>query len=174
MEEQRPPSTVKIATKYGLIQGVLAFLLFLVVTLTGMKQNWVSSVINIVVLVVLMVLAHREFKKTHEGMMTYGQGLGSGTLLSVVASVLTAVLLYIYVGFINTGYPAAALKAQQAVLEQRGLSGAQLDQAMAFTGAMLTPVGIVITALVSGVIVGFIVSLLVSIGTRRSDPRAVF
>ncbi len=173
MEEQRAPGIVKIATKYGLIQGVLAFLLFLIVTLTGMKQNWVSSVVSIVLLVVLMVLAHREFKKSHEGIMTYAQGLGSGTLLSVVASVITCVLLYIYVNYINTGYPAAALQAQQAVFEQRGLTGAQLDQSMAMTGAMLTPTGIVVTSLVSGVIVGFIVALIVSAFTRVSDPRAV-
>ena len=173
MEEQRAPSIVKIATKYGLIQGVFAFVVFLVVTLAGIKQNWVSSVVDIVALVVLMVLAHREFKKTHEGIMTYGQGLGSGTLLSVVASVITCVLLYIYVNYINTGYPAAALQAQQAALEQRGLTGAQLDQAMAFTGAMLTPTGLVVTSLIFGVIIGFIVALLVSLGTRESDPRAV-
>ena len=173
MEGQRPPGIVKSATKYGLIQGVLGFLLFVVVTLTGMKQNWASSVVNIVLLVVLMVLAHREFKKTHEGIMTYGQGVGSGTVLAVVASVLSCVLLYIYVGFINTGYPAAALQAQRTALEQRGMTGAQLDQALTMTSTMLTPTGIVITALVSGVIVGFIVALIVSAFTRVSDPRAV-
>jgi uncharacterized membrane protein (DUF485 family) len=173
MEPQQPASIGRLAVKYGLIQGALAFVLFLVVTLSGMKQNWVSSVINIAVLIVLMVLAHREFKKTHEGIMTYGQGVGSGTLLSVVASVLTCILLYIYVGFINTGYSAAALQAQRVVLEQRGLAGAQLDQALAFTGAMLTPTGIVVTALISGVIVGVLVALIVSIFTRDSDPRAV-
>ena len=173
MEEQRAPGIAKIATQYGLIQGVLSFLLFLIVTMTGLKQNWVSSVIGIVLLVVLMVLAHRAFKKTHEGIMTYGQGVGSGTLLSVVASVLTSVLLYIYVNFINTGYPAAALQIQQAALEQRGLSGAQLDQALVVTRIMLTPTGIVVTSLISSVIVGFIVALIVSIFTRDSDPRAV-
>jgi hypothetical protein len=173
MDEQRAPGIFKIATKYGLIQGVIAFLLFVVVTMAGIRQNWLSSIVNIVLLVVLMVLAHREFKKTHEGIMTYGQGVGSGTLLSVVASVLACVLLFIYVKYINTGYPAAALQVQQAALEERGLTGAQLDQALAMTSAMLTPVGIVISSLVSGVIMGFIVALIVSIFTRDSDPRAV-
>ena len=172
MEEQRTSSIGKVATKYGLIQGVLAFLLFLVSALTGMKQNWLS-VVSLVLLIVLMVLAHREFKKGHEGVMTYGQGLGSGTLLSVISTVLTCVLLYIYVNLINTGYPAAALKIQQQALEQRGLTGAQLDQAMTFTGAMLTPTGIVVSTLITGVVVGFVVALIVSAFTRVSDPRAV-
>jgi hypothetical protein len=174
MEEQRAPGVGKIAIKYGVIQGVLGFLLFVIVAMTGLKQNWMTSSVSIVVLVVLMILAHREFKKTHENMMTYGQGVGSGTLLSVVASVVSAVLLYIYVGFINTGYPAAALKIQRAAMEERGISGPQLDQAMAMTSAMLTPVGIVITSLISGIIVGFIASLIVSAFTRARDPRAVY
>jgi hypothetical protein len=173
MEAQRPPSISRIATKYGLIQGVIGFALFVIVVMTGMRQNWMTSSISIITLVVLMVLAHREFKKTHEGIMSYGQGVGLGTLLSVVASVLSCILLYIYVGYINTGYPAAALQVQRATLEARGMSGAQLDQAMSMTSAMLTPTGIVITALVSGVIVGFIVALIVSIFTKDSDPRAV-
>jgi uncharacterized membrane protein (DUF485 family) len=172
METQRAPGISRFATKYGLIQGVVGFVLFLIVAMTGMKQNWMSAV-NVVVLIVLMVLAHREFKKSHEGIMSYGQGVGLGTLLSVVASVLGCVLLYIYVSFINTGYPAAALQVQRAALEERGMSGAQMDQAMAMTSAMLTPAGIVITALVSGLIVGFIIALIVSAFTRESDPRAV-
>src|SRR5262245_16969796 len=128
MEAQQPPSLGKIAMKYGLIQGVIGFVLFLATALIGTRQNWLTSLISIITLVVLMVLAHREYKRPHEGMMSYGQGVGSGTLLSVVASVLGCILLYLYVSFINTGYPAAALKAQQAAFEQRGMTGAQLDQ----------------------------------------------
>ena len=172
MEEQRAPSIARIATKYGLILGVLSFVIFLVVTMTGIQQNW-SSLVNIVLLIVLMVLAHQEFKKTHDGMMTYAQGLGSGTLVSIVATVVTCVLLFIYVEYINTGYLAAAMQTQQAALEQRGMTGAQAQQAMSMTAAMLTPVGIVITSLVTGVIAGFIVALIVSIFTRKGDPRAV-
>ena len=172
MEEQRAPSIARIATKYGLILGVLSFVIFLVVTMTGIQQNW-SSLVNIVLLIVLMVLAHQEFKKTHDGMMTYAQGLGSGTLVSIVATVVTCVLLFIYVEYINTGYLAAAMQTQQAALEQRGMTGAQAQRAMSMTAAMLTPVGIVVTSLVTGVIAGFIVALIVSIFTRKGDPRAV-
>ena len=164
---------MKIATKYGLIQGVLGFLLFLVVAMTGMRQNWLTTSISIIALVVLIVLAHREYKKTHEGIMSYGQGVGVGTLLSVVASVLSSILLYIYVGFINTGYSAAALKIQRAAMEERGMSGAQIEQALSMTSAMLTPVGIVVAGLISGMIFGFIVALVVSAFTKCADPRAV-
>lgn len=175
METQvrQPPSAMKIATRYGLIQGVIGFLLFVIVVMTGVRQNWMTSSINIVVAVVLIVLAHRTFKKENEGIMSYGRGVGVGTLLSVVASVVSCILLYIYVGFINTGYPAAALKIQQTALEERGMSGAQLEQAVSMTSAMLSPVGIVIVGLISGIVAGFVVALIVSAFTKCNDPRAV-
>ena len=173
MDEQSTPGIGRIAMKYGLIQGVLSFVLFLVVTLAGIKQSWVLSTANTVLLIVLMVLAHREFKRTHEGMMTYPQGLGSGTLLSSAATVVSCVFLYVYINYINTGYLAVAMQAQQAALKQRGITGAQAEQATAVTAAIMTPVGIVVTSLVTGGIGGFVVALIVSIFTRDSDPRAV-
>jgi len=87
--------------------------------------------------------------------------------------VLSSILLYIYVGFINTGYSAAALKIQRAAMEERGMSGAQIEQALSMTSAMLTPVGIVVAGLISGMIFGFIVALVVSAFTKCADPRAV-
>jgi hypothetical protein len=172
MEEQRAPGIGKIATKYGFILAVVSFVVFVLGTMMGIKQNW-TSVVSIVLLIVAMILAHQEFKKTHEGMMTYPQGLGSGTLLSVVAAVVSCALIYVYVKYINAGYLAAAMEAQRTELQQRGITGAQADQAMAMAGAMLTPGGIVVTSLISGVVVGFIVALIVSIFTRKGDPRAV-
>jgi len=173
MEQQRPPGIGRIATKYGLILGVLLFLLFLAGALTGINQGWALPTVNAVLLIVLMVLAHREFKRTHEGAMRYPQGLGSGTLLAIVATVIQCALSYVFIKYINAGYLAAVMQAQRAALEQRGLSGAQLQQAMAFTSAMMTPVGFVVAGLITGVILGFIVALIVSIFTHVDDPRAV-
>lgn len=173
MQEQRAPSLVAIATKYGVIQGVLSFVVFFAVTLAAVKQNWVGSLGSIVLLIVLMALAHREFKRTHEGMLRYSQALGSGTLLSIISAVITCLLIYLYVKYFNTGYAAAVLENQRAALAARGVTGAQAQQAMAITASMTTPVGIVVTSLIGGVIVGFIVALIVSIFTQKADPRAV-
>ncbi len=173
MAEQRAPGIVGIAATYGLIQGVLSFVVFLVGTMAHIKQSWVTSAVSAAILIVLMVLAHRKFKGTHGGMMTYPQGLGSGTLLSTVAAIVSAVLVYVYVKYINTGYVAAVLQTQRAALAQRGITGAQAQQAMAITGAITSPVGLFITSIIAGVIVGFIVALIVSIFTQKGDPTVV-
>jgi len=173
MDEKPPTSIPGIATKYGLFQGVLAFVVFLAGTRASINQNWGIAAVSAVIFIVLMVLAHREFKRTHQGMMTYPQGLGSGTLLAVVGAVVSSVLTYLYVRYVNAGYLATLMHTQQVALQQRGITGAQARQAMAIYGVMMTPVGIFISRLISGVIVGFIVALIVSIFTQKGDPRVV-
>jgi len=120
---------------------------------------------------VLVVLAHRELKRTHQGMMTYPQGLGSGTLLAVVGALVSGVLTFLYVKYINPGYVAVLMHTQQVALEERGITGAQAQRALAMAGRMMTPVGIFVSRLITGVIVGFIVALIVSIFTQKGDPR---
>ena len=173
MEEQKAPGMVRIAAKYGLIQGVLSFLVFFVGAVTGIRGNWVPSLVNLAILVVLMVLVHREIKRTHAGRMTYAQGLGSGTLFAAIGTAISCVFTYIYVKYINTGYVAGLVKAQRDAIAARGMSGAQAEQAMAMASAIVTPVGIAVTGLITGVIVGFILALIVSIFTQVDDPRAV-
>jgi hypothetical protein len=171
MAEQRAPGIGGIATKYGLILGVLSFILNLASTLAGIKPTWVAVVVHTALLILLMVLAHREFKRTHGGIMTYPEGLGSGTLLSSIAAVITAILAYVYLRYINGASLAAAIQTQRATLEQRGITGAQADQAMGIVGAIMTPLGIAILSLIAAVIVGFIVALIVSIFTKRTTLR---
>lgn len=172
MQEQPASRIVGIATKYGLVQGVLSFAIFLVPTLMGIRAGWMTSAVDYGLLVVLIVLAHQEWKRKNAGKMTYPQGLGSGTLLSSVAALATCVLVYLYVKYINTGYVAALVQAQRTALAQRGITGAQAEQALAFTAAIRTPVGVAVTSLITGVIAGFILSLIVSIFTQK-DPRAI-
>jgi hypothetical protein len=142
---------------------------FLVRTLTGVQHAWVAPAVDALLLILLMVVAHREFKNADDGMMTYPQGLGSGTLLATEAAVVTCVLVYVYVTYIDTGYMSSAIQLQRAALQQRGITGAQAEQALAIMGAVMTPAGVAITTLVRQVVLGFIVALVVSIFTQKGD-----
>jgi hypothetical protein len=172
MEVKRAPGIARTVTKYGLIQGVVSTAVSIVSTLAAIKPSWAGGVLTTTLLVVLIILAHREFKNTHNGVMAYGEGLWAGTLLSIIAAVAGAVLFYIYVRYINTNFFATAIRAQQALLEQRGITGVQAQQAMGIVGAVMTPVGIAVSSLISGVVVGFIVALIASIFTQSATARS--
>lgn len=169
MKEQRTSGIGGIATKYGLILGGLSFLVFLAIMLTGIQGNWLSRMLVAALLIVFMILAHQEIKKSRGGMLSYGQALGSGTLLAGVAAVLRCIFMYVYVKYINTGFFAAALRMQRAAMERRGITGEQAQRAMSLTAPLMTPVGLVVISLITGVIGGFIVALIVSIFTQKGD-----
>ena len=169
MNERRTSGIGGIATKYGLILGVLSFVVFLAMILTGSRQNWLSTVIMAALVIALMILAHQEFKKTHDGMMSYGQALGAGTLLASVAALVKCIFMYVYVAYINTGFFAAAIRMQRAAIQARGVTPEQAQRAMSLTAPLMTPVGLVVISLITGIIGGFIVALIVSIFTQKSD-----
>jgi len=173
MEEKRTRGILSIAVKYGIILGVLVFAVFVGGTRLSSRQNWVASVVDTVLVIVLMVLAHGQFKRTHAGMMRYAQGLGIGTALTSSAAVLRCLLTYLYLKFLNTHYLATVLQLQRAALAQRGITGQRAQQAMAITAILGTPAAIATTALIIGLIGGFIIALIVSIFTQKDDPRAV-
>lgn len=173
MEAQSGRGIAAIASRYGLIQGAIAFILFLSETFIGVRFGSAVSVINWVILVILIILAHAEFKRTHAGIMTYGQGLGSGTLLAAVAAVIDSILVFIYLKYINSGFLAVMAQAQRSAIERRGITGAQAQQALTIVSAFRTPLVIALSSLVTAVIVGFIISLIVSIFTQKADPQAV-
>ena len=172
MEAQRAPGIAKTVTKYGLIQGVVAFAISILATLTGIKPSWLGGLLTTAVLIVFVILAHREFKRTHNGVMTYPEGLWSGTLLAVIAAVVAAVLIYVYAQYIDSGFTTTIMRAQQAALAQRGITGAQAQQAMGIIGAVTTPVGLAVSSLITEVILGFIVSLIASIFTQSATARS--
>jgi hypothetical protein len=172
MEAKRAPGITKVVAKYGLIQGVVSTAVSIVNTLAAIKPSWAGGVLTTALLVVLIILAHREFKNTHNGVMAYGEGLWSGTLLSIIAAIVGAGLFYVYVQYINTNFFATALRAQQALLEQRGITGAQAQQAMGIVGAVMTPLGIAVSSLISGVVVGFVIALIASIFTQSATARS--
>lgn len=173
MEAQSNRGIGAIALKYGLIQGAISFILFLLETFAGTRYGSAVTAVNAVVLIVLIILAHSEYKRTHAGMMTYPQGLGTGTLLATIAAAVDAILVFIYLKYINSGYLVTVVQAQRAAIERRGISGAQAQQALTIVSAFRTPLVIVLTTLVTSIIGGFIISLIVSIFTQKEDARAV-
>jgi hypothetical protein len=173
MEAQLSRGITAIALKYGPIQGAISFILFLLGTIAGIRFGSAVTAANAVVLIVLIILAHSEYKRAHQGMMSYPQGLGSGTLVAAIGAVVDAILVFIYLKYINSGYLVTIAQAQRAAIERRGISGAQAQQALTIVAAFRTPLLIVLTSFVTAVIVGFIISLIVSIFTQKEDSRAV-
>ncbi len=171
--EEDGPSIKSVAIKWGLINGVIGIASFIIYDMLGViGESWVSF-IGSAIFIVILVLAHNEFKKEGNGYMSYGQGLGLGTLTSLIASIISGIFMFVYMSFINTALQSMMLDKQIQSMEESGQPQSQIDQAMPFLEMTTSPTAMLIFSIVFGVFFGFIIALIVSIFTKNQEPEFV-
>lgn len=171
MEETKDVSLKSVAIKYGFINGLVGVILFTVIDMAGLSTNAVAPWIGFVVMAVLMFLAQKEFIKGGDGFMNYGQGLGLGTLMSVVSGVISSIYTFIYVSYINTAYFENMKELQIVKLEEQGMSDAQIEQTMQMMDSFSGPVPTAIFGILGTVFFGFLIALIVSAIAKKSRPE---
>ena len=170
MNEQ--PSTARIALKWGAILGLALVLITLVMYLTDQTTNSWFSVLTVVAMVTCLVLAMRDFRSLNGGYMSYGEGLGTGALLSAVAGLISAAFITFYNVVIDpTVQQRAFEKARERLEEQGNLSDEQIDQAMEISQKFQSPGFTFIAGIFGTLIMGFLLSLIVAAFIRRNKTN---
>lgn len=170
-EENEFPTTKSVAKKWGIISGLTAVVFFLIIDLAGLAGNQSVSWLWYLVFIVLVVMGHKEFKSEGDGYMSYGQGLGIGTLTGVFSALISNIFFFIYVSFISSGFIEVIKEKQIMDMQDRGMSDAEIEQAMGFSEFFMTPVAMSIMGFVFTVFFCFLVSLIVSIFTKNQAPE---
>ncbi len=165
------PTTTSVALRYGLLTGLVSVIFSLILYLTKLDQS-PAKWIGVAILAAGIYLAHIEFKKKNGGFMEYGQGLGIGTLLSVVDGILSGVFIYIYVTFVDINWVQRSMDVTRGQMEARGqMTDEQIDQAMEMTAMFMTGPALLIVSIVVNLLLGFILSLIISAITKNSRPE---
>ena len=170
-DDDMEKATVKsVSMKWGLILGVVSIALFIVYVLIDViGESWVSW-IGLIPLILVVVLAHKEFKDDGNGFMSYSQGLGIGTLVSLYSAIVSSAFNFIYVKFIDTEFTANLMEKIEMQWEEAGMTDQQMDAARGFTETMMSPVVGFFIGIVFAVFFGFIISLIISAITKNPDP----
>ncbi|MEQ9305719.1 MAG: DUF4199 domain-containing protein [Marinoscillum sp.] len=175
MEETKDVSMKSVAIKYGVIGGLIGIIFFVIQDFAGLAGDpdfgWVSMVISIAITAVIIALAQKEYKANGDQFMNYGEGLGLGTLLSVVSGLLSSVFTYVYVSFINPTFVENIRQQQIVAMEEKGLSDAEIEQGMKMAENFSGPTALFIFGLLGAVFFGFLISLVVSAFLKKSRPE---
>lgn len=141
--------------KYGLFTALGLVAYFLLMKLLNLEQIIELRFLNGVIMAIGVTLAIRGFKQRRQGQIGYFQGLGTGIITSVVATVLFAVFMLIYI----KAYDDDLLNV---------IAGDQL-----FGDSMAITPGIVIfmVLMLEGVISGFMVSFIAMQWFKRRDHK---
>lgn len=174
MEEQlNKPSVMSVALKYGVIAGIISILVSLIRIIVfesnPMENDWKISLLGGVIGIVIIVLAHQEYKQDGDGYMSYGKGFGIGFLTTLFSFILSTIFLFFYLFVIDPAlYEDIWVKAEDQMRDQ-GQSEEAIELGLNIGRKMMW----IIVVLV-GIFMSAILSAVVSIFTQKNNPEADF
>lgn len=167
-----PVTTTSVAMRYGLLTGVVSVIYSFILLAANLEQNTALSLLSLVILIVGIFLAHKNYKEANGGFMSYGQGLGIGTIVSIIAGLLGGIFRYVYMEFIDPAATQRAIDQARAKLEEAGnMSDAQIDQAVQMSQRFSSGAMGLVFAIIGSAIIGFLITLIIAAVTKHNRPE---
>ncbi|WP_205500655.1 DUF4199 domain-containing protein [Rufibacter psychrotolerans] len=170
MNEQTVTPT-SAGLRYGLITGFILIIYSLVLYLTELNENTWLSALGFLILVGGLFFAFKYFKADHAGFMSYGQGLGTGTILGAVVGVLVGIFSAVYINLIDPSIMQKQIDLQVEQMENRGLSDEQIEQSLEMVNTFSGPVPTVLMSILLYALGAFLLSLVIAAIMKRSRPE---
>jgi ABC-type transport system involved in multi-copper enzyme maturation permease subunit len=161
---------------YALILTICGALLNLLLFFTGFQTEklatgqyfqWLGFVMMFAILW-LGIKAVRD--EAPEKGMSYGRGVGTGTLISLYSGLMSSIYSFIHFKFVNPQFADYQLALIRPKWEAAGMPEAQMDQAEKVTRAMMGPVAQAIMTPIMVVLFGLILSLIIAAILKRPAP----
>jgi hypothetical protein len=163
--------TVKqVGLKYGIYLALVSIIYTLILQILGLAANRWLGYVGLIFIIIALILAHRDFKRVNE-YMSFGQGLGISMLIVTISSVLGSIFSYIYIKFVDNSMLDVIREQAIVQMEERGMSDTQIDQAMEMQAKFTTPEMILVFGILGGIFFGFIIALIVTAITKKSNPE---
>lgn len=137
---------------------------------TGQYLNWLGFVIMFAVLW-LGIKAVRE--EAPEKGLSYGRGVGTGTLISLYSGLMSSVYSFIHFKFVNPEFADYQLALIRPKWEAAGIGDAQMEQMEKMTRTMMGPVAQAIMTPIFVVLFGLILSLIIAAILKRPAPDQI-
>ena len=166
-----PVTTTSVALRYGMLTGLVSILFSFGLNIMHQESS-PARYISFAILVGGIVLAMNAFKTQNQGFMSYGQGLGIGTVLSAVVGLISGVFAYVYMTFIDPEMLGRVTEKIRTDMEARGgMTDEQIDQAVAMSGKFMNGPFMLVFALLGSILIGVLLSLVISAFIKNAQPE---
>ena len=164
------------ALRYGLIGGLVMIVYGIVMNLIGMGAGTGNDMLNgILSLVVFAGVIYFALQKHRDedlgGYMSYGRGLGLGTLTCLFMGILGGIFTYVYMAFIDPSIIDQILERTREQYENMGMDEEQIEMSLSMVESMTNPIMMTFWSVVGYVIMGFIASLIISAIVKKNPPE---
>lgn len=178
---RNPGSTAMVTSLlYGLYAGGVSIAIMLISYFTGMWKTDVNNVIGYLALPFLFLfiwMAMKERKREdYGGTMSYGQGIGTGTMVGLFAGLLTALFMWVYLNNINPEFVTTTIAQRAADMRKNSpdMAPAQRDMAITMMERYFTLFaigGMIIWDTFIGLVAALIIAIFVR--TKPEDQQVV-
>jgi len=168
--ETNRPTVRAVGLKYGAISTIVNIVYFLILALSGLapfdnKWGWIGMIFSVVIL----FLAHKNFKDEGDGFLSYGQGVGIGFWISLVAVIVGGLFTYTYANIIDPATMETFYEKQYESMAEKGMAEEQIEIAVSWTKKLFWYIyGFF------GILFGVILALIVTIFTQKKNPEQTF
>jgi len=158
--------------RYGVILGLVFIVMGMIFQFLNLDIETLQIVgnINYVFLAIGITFAHKAFKNGGDGFLTIGQGLGIGTLISLIAGAMSGIFTYIYLKFIDDSMLTRIRDLQIEKMEEQSFDDETIETAMAMTDKFMNAEMMPVWSIIGMLFFGFIISLIISLFTKKSNP----
>jgi len=154
----------------GIIGVVFTLLLYFLDLLLNKSLTYILLPINLIILYFMLKSYRDNFLN---GYMTYGQSVGAGVIIFLYSTIISVIFSYILYKFIDPGLIGKILASTEETLAKKGMAQEQIDAAMTMTKKLMTPGFMTISGLIAGMFFGTIISLIMSIFTKKEGNPLV-
>lgn len=155
---------------FGAIAGFAIIIVTVLLYFFNLTQNFAVSIIIYAILIATVVMGTRFLRdKIQNGNITYGRALGSGTMISLFASVIIAFYTFIFLKLIDPSEIDKIFSLMEDKMYQQGLPEDQIEMALEMSKKFTTPFTIALGTVFSYSLWGFLFSLIISAFIRKKS-----
>lgn len=162
MEDQPKTSAKKFIINYGALQGIISVLLGAVIYITDSYKDphWIFSLIGIGVLITVIILAIKAFKKANGGFLTLGEALKVGIGTAVIGGLIGLIWTLLLTNVLEPNYMEQVMEIQKEKMLNQGLGEEQIDANIEMMRKFSNPMISAAFSLIGNLFFGFIISLI--------------
>jgi len=120
------------------------------------------------IILIMLFLLMKQFRENHRnGMVTYGQALGAGVVISIYYAIIAGLVVFVLYNFIDDGMVAKTLATQEGAMVEKGAPQASVDAAMKMYEKIMTATLIPVFQVVNSILGGTIASLILALFIKK-------
>jgi hypothetical protein len=167
---EKKQSLLANALIFGALTGVTLIILSGILNMTNNAES-PARYLGLLLLAAGIVIGTLNYRdKIQGGYAGFGKCLSTGVLISLMAGVLAAIFVFVYMTYINPGMIEQMMEKVQAQWEKQGLTSEQIEQASSMAKRFMGPGIMTVFTVIGYGIMGTIIALIASAFIKKDPP----